>query len=150
MSGRTAVVPKEKFKAPTSGLEKVTFSRGTTGDVVRFKDTLDKLAQHVGMWHVYGSAKNAKAMKGMAEPVFVRTVSPPRKYYKFWMEHHISDQETMVETSNQFTDGKMNIKLVDDTEWKFDLDMFIVIQKKYEKYQEAWIKNRSRTYNLVL
>ena len=26
----------------------------------------------------------------------------------------------------------------------------MVIQKKYEKDQDAWIENRARTYNLVL
>ena len=56
--------------APTSGLEKVNFSRGTTRYAERFKDTLDKLAHHVGTWHVYGSTNAAKAMKDMAEPVF--------------------------------------------------------------------------------
>ena len=64
--GRTAVVPKENFTAPMSGLEKVTFSQGTTRYTARFKDTLDKLAQHVGTWHMYGEANAAKAMKDMA------------------------------------------------------------------------------------
>ena len=69
-SGRTAVVTKEKFLAPKSGLEKVTFSWGTTRDAARFQDTLDKLAHNDGTWHVYGSTNSAKAMKYMAEPVF--------------------------------------------------------------------------------
>ena len=56
----------------------------------------------------------------------------------------------MVETSDRFTYGKINIKLVDDAEWKLDLDLLMVVQKKYEKYQDAWIKNRAWTYNLVL
>ena len=43
----------------------------------------------------------------------------------------------MVKTSNQFTNGKLNIKLVDDAEWKLDLDIFRVVQKKYEKDQDA-------------
>ena len=33
---------------------------------------------------------------------------------------------------------------------KLYLDLFMVAQKKYEKDQDAWIKNRARTYNLVL
>ena len=56
----------------------------------------------------------------------------------------------MVETSDQFTDGQLNTKIVDDAEWKLDLDLFMVAQQKYEKDQDAWIKNRDRTYNLVL
>ena len=45
--GRQNRGPKEKFTAPTSGLEKVTFSWGTMRDAARFKDTLDKMEQHV-------------------------------------------------------------------------------------------------------
>ena len=82
-SGRTAVVPKEKFTAPTSGLENLTFSRGMTRDAARFKDNLDKMAQHFGTWHVYGAANTEKAMKDMAEPVFTQPLHPPRKDYDF-------------------------------------------------------------------
>ena len=57
------MVPKETFTAPTSGLENVTFSQGTTRDVARFKNTLDSLAQHVGTLHVHGSVNAVKAMK---------------------------------------------------------------------------------------
>ena len=56
----------------------------------------------------------------------------------------------MVKTSDRFTDGKLNTKLVDDAKCKLDLDLFMVIQKKYKKYQGAWIETRARTYNLVL
>ena len=44
----------------------------------------------------------------------------------------------------------MNTKLIDDAERKLDLDIFMVVQKKYEKDWDAWIKNRAQTYNLVL
>ena len=56
----------------------------------------------------------------------------------------------MVKTSDRFTDRQLNTKLVDNAEWKLDLDLFMVVQKKYEKEQDAWIDNRARTYNLVL
>ena len=149
-SDRTAVVPKEKFTAPTSGLEKVTLSQGTTRDAARLKYTLKNLAQNVGTWHVYGAANVAKAMKDMAEPVFMQPVRPPRKYYEFRIDQQISDREPMVKTSDRFTDGQLNIKLVEDVEWKLYLDMFMVVQEKYEKDQDAWTENRARTYNLVL
>ena len=45
----------------------------------------------------------------------------------------------MVETSDRFTDGKLNTKLVDDAEWKLDLYPFMVVQKKYDNDQDAWI-----------
>ena len=138
-SGRTAVVPKENFTAPTSGLEKVTFYRGTTRDAARFKDTLDNLAQHVRTWHMYGDANAAKTMKDMAEPVFTQPVRPPRKYYEFQIDHQISDQEPMVETSDRFTDGQLNTNLVDNSKWKLDLDLFMIVQKKYEKDQDACV-----------
>ena len=126
-SGVTAVVPGAKFTAPTSGLEDVISTRGTTRDAVRLRDTLDKLAHNVGTWHVYGAANVAKAMKDMAEPVFMRPVRPPRRYYKVRTEHQILDREPMVETSNRFTDGQFNIKLVENAEWKLDLDLFMII-----------------------
>ena len=148
--GRTTVVPKEKFTAPTSGLDKVTFSWGTTRDAARFKDTIDKLAQNVGTCHVYGAVNSEKAMKDMTELVFMGPVCPPRNYYKFRTEQNISDCEPMVQTNDRFTDGQLNIKLVDNVEWKTNLDLFMVAQKKYEKYHDAWIENRARTYNLVL
>ena len=55
----------------------------------------------------------------------------------------------MVETSNRFTNGQLNIKLVDNTEWKLYLYPFVVVQKKYEKDQDAWINNKARTYNFL-
>ena len=33
----------------------------------------------------------------------------------------------MVETSDCFTDGQMNTKLVDTAKWKLDLDLFMVL-----------------------
>ena len=105
MSIRTSVVPKEKFTDPTSGLENVTFSRGTTSDAASFKDTLDDLAHHIRTWNVYEAVNTAKEMKDMADPVFTQPVRPQRKYYKSRTDHHISDQETMVETSYRFTIG---------------------------------------------
>ena len=56
----------------------------------------------------------------------------------------------MVKTSDRFTDRQLNTKLVDNSEWKIDLDLFMIIQKRYKKDQDACIENRSRTYNLVL
>ena len=113
--------------APTSGLEKVTFSRGTTGDAARFKDTLDKMAQHVGMWHVYGDENAAKEMEDMAENFFTQPVRLPRKYYKFRTDQKILDREPMVKTSDRFTNGQLNTKLVNDAEWKLDLDLFMIV-----------------------
>ena len=66
---------------------------------MRFKETMDKLSQHVGTWHVYGAANAAKVMKDMAEPVFLQPVRPPRKYYKFLTEQQISDHEPMADTA---------------------------------------------------
>ena len=144
------MVPKEKFTATTSGLENVSFSWETTRDAARFKDTLDNMAQNVGTWHVYGAENAAKAIKDMAEPVFTKPVSPPRKYYKFRTDQQISDREPVFKISDRFTGRQLDTKLVDDAKWKVDLDLFMVVKKKYEKYQDALIENRARTYNLVL
>ena len=99
---------------------------------------------------MYGAEADAKAMKDMAEPVFVQLVRPTRKYYEFRTDKKISDREPMVKTSDQFTDGQLNIKLVDDVEWKLDLYLFMVAKKNYEKDHYALIENRDRAYNLVL
>ena len=56
----------------------------------------------------------------------------------------------MVKTSDRFTNGQINTKLVDEAKWKLDLDLFMVVQKKYENNKDAWIENRYKTYNLVL
>ena len=85
------MVLKEKFTAPKSGLEKVTFSRGTLRDAERFKDTFGNLAQNVVTWHVYGAANAAEAMKDMAEPIFTQPIRSPRKYYEFRTDQQISD-----------------------------------------------------------
>ena len=56
----------------------------------------------------------------------------------------------MVETSDRFTGGQLNTNLVDNAEWKLDLDLFMFTNKRYEKDQDAWTENRYRMYNLVL
>ena len=56
----------------------------------------------------------------------------------------------MVKTSDRFTDGQLNTQLVDNAKWKLALDLFMVVQKEYDTDKDAWIKNRSQTYNLVL
>ena len=40
-------------------------------------------------------------------------------------------------TSDRFNNGQVNTKLVNDAEWKLDLDLFIFAQKKYEKDRDA-------------
>ena len=49
----------------------------------------------------------------------------------------------MVKTSDRFTNVQLNTKLVNDAKWKPDLDMFMIVQKKYKKDQDAWTENRS-------
>ena len=39
----------------------------------------------------------------------------------------------MVETSDRFTEKQLNTKIVNNTKWKLDLDLFMVVQKKYKK-----------------
>ena len=43
----------------------------------------------------------------------------------------------MVETSDRFTEKQLNTKIVNNTKWKLDLDLFMVVQKKYKKDQYA-------------
>ena len=76
---------------------------------------------------MYCAANAAKAMRDIEEPVFTQPIRPPRKYYEFRKDQQISDQEPMVETSDRFTDGQLNTKLVDDAEWKLDLYLVMVV-----------------------
>ena len=39
---------EEEYKAPTLGLNKVTFTEGTAQDAARFENVLNKLASYVG------------------------------------------------------------------------------------------------------
>ena len=50
-----ATLNKEEYEAPTLGLRKVTFTDGTTQDIARFEDVLNKLARYVGTQPWYQS-----------------------------------------------------------------------------------------------
>ena len=82
LSRASATVPgANKFAAPTSGLEILLFTRGSTRDAARFMDTVDQLARHVGTWIWYQLIVAAKAMIELVKPVSLEPTKPIRKYY---------------------------------------------------------------------
>ena len=70
-----------EYTAPTSGLENVLFTRGTTRDAARFTDTLNKLARHVEIQAWSQSAVTAKAMIDLVAPSWTEPTKPTRMYY---------------------------------------------------------------------
>ena len=68
------------FMAPTSGLEDVFFAWGTAKDVAKFKDTVSKLARHVGTSPWLQSLVASKAMSILRTPEFEEPVVFRREY----------------------------------------------------------------------
>ena len=87
----------------------------------------------------------------MIKPMFVVPVRPARMYYITPQTGTVAGAQR-VETANRFgVDGTTeNVKVVDDLEWRLDLEEYLVAKKKYTHYLEAWTENIARIYNWVL
>ena len=146
MIGATATASSAKFTAPTPGLEDMIFTRGTTQDAARYADIASKLAQHVGTetW-----SQSTIAMKAMIELVALVYTAPVRPTKKYFTNPLTTPQ---VVTNDRFsTNGTTEyIKVVEDIEWKLDLEEYLVAKKKHTRDAEAWTENSARIYNLVL
>ena len=70
-----------EYMAPTSGLENVLFTRGTTRDAARFTDTLNKLAMHLGIQAWSQSTVTSKALIKLVAPSWTEPTKPTRMYY---------------------------------------------------------------------
>ena len=71
-----------KFTAPTSGLEDVFFFTWSTAkDAAKFKDTVSKLARHVGTSPWPQSLVASKAMSTLRTPEFEEPAVPTREYW---------------------------------------------------------------------
>ena len=73
--------PTTKFTAPTSGLEDVFFTWGTTKEAAKFEDTVSKLAQHIGTSPWFQSLVALKAMSTLNTPAFEKPVVPRRDHW---------------------------------------------------------------------
>ena len=70
-----------KFISPTSGLEDVFFTWGTTKDAAKFEDTVSKLSWHVGTSPWPQSSVASKAMSTLTTPEFEEPAVPTREYW---------------------------------------------------------------------
>ena len=150
-SGVTAAVPGDNFTAPTSGLDDVIFTQGTTIDAARYADTVSKLAQHLGTQTWSQSTVTTKATIEMVQPVFVMPVRPARMYYVASAAGAVAGAHR-VGTEDRFgVEGTTeNVKVVNDLDWRLDLEEYMVAKKKHTRDLEAWTKNRARIYNLLV
>ena len=125
------------FTAPTSGLNNVTFTRGTTRDAVIYMDTLNKLARYVGTQPWSQSTVAAKAMIELAKPKLVEPTKLTRMYY-LAVESGKTAPNPREETVERFEVGtlKENIKVADDVEWKLTLSENAVKNAKWTRDAE--------------
>ena len=56
-----------------------------------------------------------------------------------------------AKTLNRFdADGKANPYMLDDADYKLDLNLFVAASKRHLLERQAWKENNSRVYNFVL
>ena len=80
-SATGATTTKTKYKAPTSGLEEVVFTRGTARDAVKYEEVKSELSHHVGVQSWKFATETSKAMAGLEQPVFIKPVRPVKEYW---------------------------------------------------------------------
>ena len=71
-NSQQATPKKEKYKAPTSGLQDYLFTHGTVHDATNFTKVRDALVQYVGgsSLYKYATEQALAAMKNLVEPTF--------------------------------------------------------------------------------
>ena len=71
-NSQQATPKKEKYKAPTSGLQEYLFTHGTAHDATNFTKVKDALVQHIGgsSLYKYATEQALAAMKNLTEPTF--------------------------------------------------------------------------------
>ena len=107
------------FTAPTSGLNNVTFTRGTIRDAAKYIDTLNKLAGYLGTQPCSHLIVAAKVMIELVKPESVEPTTSTRMYY-LAVAPDTTAPNPRKETVDRFevVTLKENIKVADDIEWK--------------------------------
>ena len=103
------------FEAPKAGLESVYFTAGSTKDVSEFKDTVEKLSQHVAATAWKQASILSKAMTELKDPVFPMPARPVRVYIS-------GTGSSAVETTSCLTAGTLNIAVMDDIDYSDEMD----------------------------
>ena len=139
------------YTALTPGLKNMLFTRGTTRDAVRFIDTLNTLARHVGVQAWSQSTVTAKAMIELVAPSFTQPLKPVRMYYVTLTELVPATVPT-TKTVRRFVTGTVteNVAVDDDIDWQMTLSEEIVKEQKYQKGVETYTENSACVYNVVL
>ena len=106
-SGESAPTPeKERFEAPTVNLEHVLFSRGSTRDAAKCKETVSILSRYVGTRSWSYSTFVATAMLDLKSPSLIAPVRSVKEY--------------MVKVANMLdrfdANGKANPSVLDDAD----------------------------------
>ena len=127
--GESALTPaKEIFEAPTVNLEHVVFLRGLTRDAAKFKETVSILSRYVGTRSWSYSTVVAAARIDLKSPLLIALVRPVKEYM-------VKGSKTLDRFN---ADGKANPSVLDDADYKLDLDLFVVARKTYLLETQAW------------
>ena len=66
------------FSAPTSGLEKVFFTHGSSTDAAHYEEVKGKIARYVCTQSWKGAAMAGKAIEDMIEPILAKPERPKK------------------------------------------------------------------------
>eukprot|EP00956_Cyclotella_meneghiniana_P038953 scaffold162906_cov46-Cyclotella_meneghiniana.AAC.1 len=112
---------KEKFKAPTQGLEHMVFKQGDAADAVAFEEVKKALAKHAGTKFKVGSNMARVAIGELRAPTIVMPAAP-------------TQADPNVQTPDEYAYSVQYTHLID----------------KYYKEEAAWEDARPRAFQLVL
>eukprot|EP00956_Cyclotella_meneghiniana_P039152 scaffold166732_cov36-Cyclotella_meneghiniana.AAC.1 len=106
-----ATPKKEKYKAPTPGLEHLVFTIGTAEDATNFTKVKDGLAEYVGGSgrYKYRTEFAVNAVNDLVEPTFVEPADPPARA----ANPTIADEKARMRWDEEFKQY-----LADERAWK--------------------------------
>ena len=115
-------------------LEHVVLSRGPTRDAAKFKETVIILPQYVGTRFWLYLTIVATAMIELKSPLLIAPVRLVKEYM-------VKGSKTLDRFD---ANGKANPSILDNAEYKLDLDLFIVARKTHLLETQALKENNVR------
>ena len=103
------------FEAPTTVIGSVYFTAGGTKDAAEFKDTVEKLSQHVATTAWKKASILSKATTELKDPVLQMSFRPVRMYIS-------GTGSSAVELTSRLTAGLLNVAVVDDIDYSDEMD----------------------------
>ena len=121
-------------------LKHVVLLRGSTRDAAKFKETVSILSQYVGtqLWSYLTVV--ATAMLNLKSPSRIVLLHPV-------MEFMVKGAKTLGRFD---ADGKANPSVLDNADYKLDIDLFVVASKMRLLETQSCKEKNVRVYNLVL